>query len=235
MGGFVEADGVWAFTSPGQSQVIELAVPDIPENRDEPVKVTLAWTDRPGSLFASPCLVNDLDLKVEHLSNATFPNKGEVDATWYGNGNAAGDSVNNVEQVDIPAPVAFGWYRITISCTVLPYGGTQPWALVASGGFTNDPEPTPVEVDDLRAAWTSPRSVTVSWLPVAGLDIVDCRASRSESVGGPFEPIAGEVRRRAGRYEVIDSRVQRDKTYYYRVELMDSGGHTTHSEVVSVE
>ncbi len=235
IGGYVEADGAWAFTSPGQSQVIELAVPDIPENRDEPVKVTLAWTDRPGSLFASPCLVDDLDLKVEHLSNATFPNKGEVDATWYGNGNAAGDSVNNVEQVDIPAPVAFGWYRITISCTVLPYGGTQPWALVASGGFTNDPAPTPVEVDDLRAAWTSPHSVTVSWFPVAGLDIVDCRASRSESVGGPFEPTAGEVRRRAGRYEVIDSRVQRDKTYYYRVELMDSGGHTTHSEVVSVE
>jgi hypothetical protein len=29
--------------------------------------------------------------------------------------------------------------------------------------------------------------------------------------------------------------VQRDTAYYYRVELIDSGGRRTHSEVVSVE
>jgi hypothetical protein len=63
-GGFVEADAtsVWWFTNVGQTQNIYL-----PVNAGQvgaPIKVTLVWTDRPGTLNANPALVNNLNLRV---------------------------------------------------------------------------------------------------------------------------------------------------------------------------
>ncbi|MDW7731771.1 MAG: PGF-pre-PGF domain-containing protein [Methanolobus sp.] len=86
----------------------------------EPLRVTLVWTDYPGSAFVDPQLVNNLDLLV------TGP-----DGTHYGNG--APDTVNNVEGVELTAPVA-GTYRIAVNGADVPQG-PQNFSLVISYGY----------------------------------------------------------------------------------------------------
>jgi len=91
-----------------------------------PLKVTLVWTDYPGSAGHSPNLVNDLDLVL------TSP-AGRV---YYGNANQSGgrpDRTNNVEQVIIPQPEK-GRYRIRVRAVNVPRG-PQDFALVYSGGI----------------------------------------------------------------------------------------------------
>ena len=93
-----------------------------------PLKVTLVWTDYPGSPGHQPNLVNDLDLAL------TSPS-GQV---YYGNcapGQPGGrpDRVNNVERIILSAP-APGRYRIRVRAVNVPYG-PQDFALVYSGGL----------------------------------------------------------------------------------------------------
>jgi hypothetical protein len=234
IGGYVNGVGGAAFTAEGQTQSILLGVPDNAGNTDEPVKVTLAWTDRPGALWASPCLVNNLDLKVEHLTG--YPNPpGAADATWYGNNaGAGGDAVNNVEEVDLAAPVTYGWYRISVTCAALPLGGVQPWALVASGGFTNDPGPTPVEVDDLRTSTSAGGGLLLHWKAAAGLGTAEFLVSRSGSTAGPFEVVGRADPGRGDRQcEFEDRSAIPGRSYVYRVEAVDSGGRVLGGDTVS--
>ncbi len=86
-----------------------------------PLRVTLAWTDYPGSLTAAKTLVNDLDLEVI-----------APDGTHYrGNGGAQPDRFNPVEDITIARPLA-GLYQIVVRGHNVP-SGPQPFAVVASG------------------------------------------------------------------------------------------------------
>ncbi|MEA1985442.1 MAG: S8 family serine peptidase, partial [Euryarchaeota archaeon] len=90
-------------------------------NSSQSFKATLVWTDHPSDVSAQTNLVNDLDLLV------TGPN-----GTEYG----LNDSINNVEQLNIPTPDT-GWYTMAITGTGIPQG-PQPFATVVSG-IINDP------------------------------------------------------------------------------------------------
>jgi len=90
-------------------------------NSYEPLRITIVWTDYPSATFVGKTLVNDLDLSV------TGP-----DGIYLGNG---GDTVNNVEQVEVSSP-SLGIYTIRVNGTNIPQG-PQPFALVISGGFSN--------------------------------------------------------------------------------------------------
>jgi hypothetical protein len=237
-GGYCEANSAspWRFTAASQTREIRLAVPNVAGNLAEPIKVTLVWTDRPGTAGANPALVNDLDLRVDRMSNATYPAWSDTVAqTWYGNGNSSGDRRNNVEQVDIAGPVTYGWYRIRVSSYALPSGGEQPWALVASGGFTNNPQPTPAEVENLRAERTGPSAVELTWRPAAGLGIVGCRVLRAERGGGRFEVISDEL---IGCDEpearFVDRGAVAGREYVYRLELVRASGEELLSDTVGV-
>jgi serine protease AprX len=87
------------------------------------LKVTLAYTDAPAVAAAAKTLVNDLDLTVTDPSGRVF----------YPNGKSGKDNVNNMEQIDILAPVA-GAYKISVKGANIPQGknGAQPFALVIS-------------------------------------------------------------------------------------------------------
>ena len=93
-----------------------------------PFRVTLVWTDYPAALYASPALVNDLDLTV------TTPTGG----TLYGNGTT--DRTNNVEGVDVSSS-ATGTYTVTVNAYNVP-SGPQPFALVVSGDLGTPPTAT---------------------------------------------------------------------------------------------
>ncbi len=86
----------------------------------EALRVTLVWTDYPGDAAVVPQLVNNLDLVVVG-----------PDDTYYGNG--APDTVNNVEDVELPEPVV-GTYTIMINGTNVPQG-PQNFSLVVSYGY----------------------------------------------------------------------------------------------------
>lgn len=90
-----------------------------------PLRITLAYTDAPGTASAQRTLVNDLDLTVVDPSGRTF----------YPNGRSDKDSVNNMEQVDVLSAVA-GSYRVIVRGGSVPQGknGAQPYALVVSTG-----------------------------------------------------------------------------------------------------
>lgn len=93
-----------------------------------PLRITVVWTDYPGSSGQYPSLVNDLDLVVTSPSGRIY----------YGNdgiGQASGrpDRVNNVERVIIPQP-ELGRYQLWIRAFNVPHG-PQDFGLVYSGGL----------------------------------------------------------------------------------------------------
>lgn len=123
-----------------------------------PLRITLVWSDPPGSPLASLQLVNDLDLKVVDPSNHTY----------LGNGYA--DHVNNVEGVDIASPTP-GLYKITITATNVPVG-PQPFALVISG--------------ELPGTYIAGEVHTATGKPVAGarLSVVGPGVSKTVTTNG---------------------------------------------------
>ncbi len=110
-----------------------------------PLKVTLVWTDYPGSPLTTPNLVNDLDLVV------TSP-----DGTLYVGNDLVGhnpaqsrpsgvikDSLNNVESVIIPSGAQQGIWQVGVQGWNVPMGktnGRQPFAIVISGGLAGTPD-----------------------------------------------------------------------------------------------
>ncbi|MDQ3991546.1 MAG: S8 family serine peptidase [Actinomycetota bacterium] len=132
----VDQDVVLRSVGDGHTEVIDV-------DGSTPFRVTVAWTDAPAVVGASPALVNDLDLVVERLDAA-----GAVTATWRGNVFSRGqsvqgggaDRVNNLENVWLDAPQP-GRYRIRVEAANLPGDGIpddpdltdQDFALVVRG------------------------------------------------------------------------------------------------------
>jgi len=93
------------------------------------LKVTLVWTDPPGSPAASIALVNDLDLVVTSPESViTRPwildkDNPTVDATRGIN------SIDNVEQVLVSSPDSGQW-TISVEGTAVPQGSFQDYTLV---------------------------------------------------------------------------------------------------------
>ena len=109
-----------------------------------PFKVTLVWTDYPGSAGANTTLVNDLDLTV------TAPNGDVYHGNVFNNGwsttGGNADRVNNVENVYVQN-AATGTWTVEVQGHNVPHG-PQPFALVIDGEFgavaTATPTHTPV-------------------------------------------------------------------------------------------
>jgi len=124
-------DQARTFTSTGESAVFDGFVTD----STQPVRITLAWTDAPGTPFVNPALVNDLDLTVV-VGGSTF--LGNVFSGANSITGGAADDLNNVESVFLPAGTT-GAIQITVTASsivgdgVPDFGGLldQDFALVA--------------------------------------------------------------------------------------------------------
>jgi hypothetical protein len=115
----------------GESKTIEGTVSD----STKPVRVSLVWTDPPG--FANPALVNNLDLTVT-IGNTVY--KGNVFSGGKSITGGSSDTINNVENVFLPAGIPVGTpYVIQVTATAIngngKYGNAdstdQTFALVA--------------------------------------------------------------------------------------------------------
>ena len=111
----------------GVSDHLELHV----DGSDEPLKLTLAFTEPPAALMAASATVNNLDLEL--ISPSGFRYRGNVfngEDGWSISGGEA-DPINNVETILIPEPESGRW-RVTVRGTEVNQGA-QGYALVATG------------------------------------------------------------------------------------------------------
>lgn len=95
----------------------------------EPLRVTLNWTDFPGVEFASPALVNDLNLELTSPTGKIY--KGNNFADNLSTEGGVFDTINPIENVFVAAPEAGEW-KIQIQANNVPQG-PQPFALVVTG------------------------------------------------------------------------------------------------------
>jgi hypothetical protein len=135
------------FTASGQTRTFTGVVTD-PSN---PFRVTLAWTDVPGST-TGPALDNDLDLTVA-IAGTTY--KGNV---FHGANSTTGgtaDHRNNVESVFLPAGTV-GGFTVTITA-----------ANIDSDGVPGDADP--LDQDFALVIYNGTNATLVNFTAVAGV------------------------------------------------------------------
>jgi hypothetical protein len=115
-----------------------------------PITLTLAWADPPGtppppSLNPTTLmLVNDLDLRIKHISSSTIYYPYVLDPSNPADAATPGDNTrDNVEQIHVASPPA-GSYRVTVT-----HKGTLPtgqWYSLVSSEQLNTSMSAPVQV-----------------------------------------------------------------------------------------
>ncbi|MEM9079166.1 MAG: S8 family serine peptidase [Verrucomicrobiota bacterium] len=119
---------------------------------DEPLKVTICWTDPAGpSQFGhdsrSQNLLNDLNLRIDGPGGTFYPWIMPYVGNWTTStiddpATTGINTVDNVEQVLIPNPTA-GNYTVTVDFAGSLFGGSQVFSTIFSGLSTNDLVITP--------------------------------------------------------------------------------------------
>lgn len=119
----------------------------------EPLKVTLVWTDVPGTPAApsldpiTPMVVNELDMRITRDAEIHYPWKLNRDNPDQAATRTSENNSDNVESITIDSPVAGAVYTIAIDHDGSLTGGSQPFSIVFSGidnavapvaGFTAD-------------------------------------------------------------------------------------------------
>jgi hypothetical protein len=145
----LQLDQPTTFSNIGESTVYSGTVADA----SKPIRVTLVWTDPPGAPNANPALVNNLDLTVT-IGGNTY--KGNVFTSGNSSTGGTADTLNNVENIRLPAGTAIGTpFTITVSAAALNGDGVlgnadvtdQNFGLVAYN-FQNAVAPTTHERGD---------------------------------------------------------------------------------------
>lgn len=130
----------------GQSQTRTVSLP-LGGARNQPLRVTVVWTDPPGNPNAGVKLVNDLDLIVTNLDTGDIyfgndiPGGSTFNEPWDTNAPPNLDSVNNVENIFLPATLATNYSITVVARTVNVNAITghtndvvQDYALVIASG-----------------------------------------------------------------------------------------------------
>ncbi len=103
----------------------------IVEASDEPLRVTLVWTEPPATAGAAIAAINDLNLVVNSPDGSAY--NGNLLAAGVSIEGATTDGLNNVEQVIVPSPPIGAW-RIRVVATGVNVG-PQGFALVTTGAL----------------------------------------------------------------------------------------------------
>jgi subtilisin family serine protease len=125
-----------------------------------PLKVTLVWSDYPGTSSATKMLVNDLDLEVSGPGGAFY--RGNVFGRGWSVPGGLHDNTNNVENVFVQSPSAGTW-TVTVRGYNVPQG-PQTFAVVVAAQFGGAPvdEPPTVALTSPAEGATVSGTVTVS-------------------------------------------------------------------------
>ncbi|MBN1668990.1 MAG: S8 family serine peptidase [Anaerolineales bacterium] len=113
--GTVYFDQEYIFDNPGEQWLLAVQAVD----PDQPLKLTLAWSDAPGAVEAQPALVNDLDLVLQADGLLYWGN--QFENGWSVPGGAS-ETLNNLENIFVPAPGS-GIWTVIVQATNLPGDG----------------------------------------------------------------------------------------------------------------
>jgi len=144
-----------------------------------PIRVTLVWTDPPATEVEgldnpTPCLVNDLDIRV-------IDPQGGVHAPFVltpaapADPAATGDNtLDNVEQVWIGTPEIHGRYRVRVTYKGLLTDERQEYSLLLSGQRLSETALADINGDG-QVGWLDLEMLAASWLrDEPSLDVVPC-------------------------------------------------------------
>ncbi len=101
---------------------------------NDPLKITLVWTEPPASIGAANPVINNLDLEVIAPDGLSYHGNVMVNGESLAGGSF--DTLNNVERIIFNTP-DIGVYTILIHGTVINQG-TQGFALAINGNITDD-------------------------------------------------------------------------------------------------
>ncbi|WP_181918734.1 S8 family serine peptidase [Wenzhouxiangella sediminis] len=90
--------------STGESWTTTVSV----QSSSEPFRVTMVWTDPPGTGGCDPCHVNDLDLIVT-APDGTIYRGNQFTGAWSAANPAGRDAINNVENAFVDSPMTGEW------------------------------------------------------------------------------------------------------------------------------
>ncbi len=197
-----------------------------------PFKVTLAWSDFPGTTSATKMLVNDLDLEVSGPGGVVY--KGNVFGRGWSVTGGLRDNTNNLENVFVQSPTAGTW-TVTVRAFNVPQG-PQPFALVAAGQLSTAP-PVTISIGDVSVAegnsGTTAAVFTVSLSGAAGVPVtIDYATADGTAVAGTdYAAAAGTLTFAAGQTSRTisvnvngDTAVEPDETFI--VNLSNPSGAT---------
>lgn len=122
------ADQAHPLTSPGQEHLLRVR----PDDVSRPLRITLVWTDAPGTPNAKPALRNDLDLEVVELETGNIY-KGNVFADGFSVTAGQFDHLNNIECIYLQNPV--GVYEVRVIAAVLKANARPPFDNTAFQDF----------------------------------------------------------------------------------------------------
>lgn len=149
------------FTSSGSSNdTYDITV----NGSGERLRVSLVWTDEPGSSGSGKKLINDLDLRVVSPGGTTY--RGNVINGSSGESTSGGsaDTLNNVENVILSSPQTGTW-TVTVDPGAGNYSVGQGYALVITGDVAEGgapPAPPVAAFSGSPTSGTSPLNVSFS-------------------------------------------------------------------------
>ncbi|HHN73595.1 MAG TPA: hypothetical protein ENK10_00035 [Acidobacteria bacterium] len=189
------------------------------------LKITLVYTDPPGTLSAAMHRINDLDLLVTAPTGEIFYGNQGLDVGTASVAGGAPDDINTVENVFIPFPEA-GLWQIEVRAVEINQDAHTAtaeddavFALVVSGATGSSACAAGSTPANLIATPAADNQVQLQWDPTAdGVEYLIYRSRESCAAG--FEQIAV-----AGTTNFLDEPVSGAVTYHYQVRAKnDCGG-----------
>ncbi|MCA8960023.1 MAG: S8 family serine peptidase, partial [Planctomycetes bacterium] len=150
--------------SPAQSLTVNV------NSSSQRLRVTLAWTDEPGSTGIGKKLINDLHLTVTSPSGATYRGNVINGATGESTTGGAADTDNNVENVILSSPQTGTW-TVSVSAGDGNYSVGQGYGLVITGDVSEGTGPAaPVaEFTGTPTSGTTPLTVSFTDLSTGSI------------------------------------------------------------------
>ena len=107
---------------------------------NEPLKVSISWTDPSGTAtnnqedLTTPALVNDLDIVAEKSGVQHYPWKLNLAQMDAGATRTSTNDVDNYERIDIDTPAANDVYQVSVSHKGTLRNNTQNFSVIVTGG-----------------------------------------------------------------------------------------------------
>lgn len=191
----------------------------------EPLRVTLSWSDYPGTPFLSRSIMNNLNLEVEQPNGTILLGNATADLISSCREVGGTDICNTSESIEIATPMS-GLYKVRVRAAwVVPVSGSQPFAVVARAATISDAD---VPVPTL-AATANPglASVRLSWNAIDAATQYQVEASQDPTMATGLTTYTAT----AASLTVVQPLGVR----YYRVRACQSGGCGLPSAIVQAE